>query len=96
MTIDPLIEAVRSKLIHFCRVPDETKNTFESRSFSRSKDSELLKAGSDSVATIRLTNICSCSICDKKAKYNPIIHFYSLKLKKKKAFKEFEPQSTVN
>lgn len=60
-------------------------------------DSELLKAGSDSVATIRLTNICSCSICDKKAKYNPIIHFYSLKLlRKKKTFKEFEPQSTVN
>lgn len=84
-------------MIHFSRVSDETKNTFESRSFSRSMDSELLKAGSDSVATIRLTNICSCSICGKKAKYNPIIHFYSLKrLRKKKTFKEFEPQSTVN
>lgn len=73
-------------MIQFSRVPDETKNTFESRSFSRSMDSELLKAGSDSVAAIRSTTSTSVHVPsgDKKAKYNPIIHFYSLKLLRKK------------
>ena len=67
----------------------KTKSTFGSRSCSRSMHGKLLKAGSDSDAAIRPSNLCVSSICDKQVKW----FIYALKLAK---LKNFEPQSTVN
>lgn len=73
-------------MIYFFWVLDEMKNMFEFCFFLCSKDSELLKVGSDSVVIICLINICLCFICDKKVKYNFIIYFYFFKFLRKKKF----------